>query len=119
MPEMPFAAKFSTLLKISISNHSLYHDKRNLRGYGRKPLYLYAHFTDPYDQLKKMEADIMADMTVYVDSIVTEGSGDDKKQRQITEGILEYIQSKNMFFIKVSKSYLPMRRPARNRQSCL
>lgn len=58
----------------------------------------YAHFTDPYDQLKKMEADIIADMTIYVDSIVTEGLRDDKKQRQITKGILEYIQSKKRVF---------------------
>ena len=54
----------------------------------------YAHFTDPYDQLKKLESDIMVDMTIYVDNIVTEGLHDDKKQRQIIKGILEYIQSK-------------------------
>lgn len=58
----------------------------------------YAHFTDPYDQLKKMETDIMADMTVYVDGIVTEGLQSGKKQRQITKGILEYIQSKKRVF---------------------
>ena len=32
----------------------------------------YAHFTDPYDQLKKLEVDIMTDMTIYVDSILTD-----------------------------------------------
>lgn len=58
----------------------------------------YAHFTDPYDQLKKLEADIMVDMTIYVDSIVTDGLHDDKKQRQIIKGILEYIQSKKVVF---------------------
>ncbi len=58
----------------------------------------YAHFTDPYDQLKKLEADIMVDMTIYVDSIVTEGLHDKKKQQQILKGILEYIQSKKYVF---------------------
>ena len=58
----------------------------------------YAHFTDPYDQLKKLEADIMVDMTIYVDSIVTEGLHDDKKQQQIIKGILEYIQAKKFVF---------------------
>ena len=58
----------------------------------------YAHFTDPYDQLKKLESDIMIDMTIYVDNIVTEGLHDDKKQRQIIRGILEYIQSKKYVF---------------------
>ncbi|MCM1262856.1 MAG: TetR/AcrR family transcriptional regulator C-terminal domain-containing protein [Butyrivibrio sp.] len=58
----------------------------------------YAHFTDPYDQLKKLESDIMVDMTIYVDNIVTDGLHDDKKQRQIIKGILEYIQSKKYVF---------------------
>lgn len=57
----------------------------------------YAHFTDPYDQLKKLEADIMVDMTIYVDSIVTDGLKDEKKQ-QVIKGILEYIQSKKYIF---------------------
>ncbi len=65
----------------------------------------YAHFTDPYDQLKKLEADIMVDMTIYVDSIVTEGLRDDKKQYQIIRGILEYIQSKrHVFQVLLGKS---------------
>ncbi len=58
----------------------------------------YMHFTDPYDQLKKLEADIMVDMTIYVDGIVTEGLHDDKKQRKIIKGVLEYIQSKKYVF---------------------
>ena len=40
----------------------------------------------------------MIDMTIYVDNIVTEGLHDDKKQRQIIKGILEYIQSKKYVF---------------------
>lgn len=58
----------------------------------------YAHFTDPYDQLKKLEADIIVDMTIYVDSIVTEGLHDAVKQQQIIKNILEYIQSKKYVF---------------------
>lgn len=65
----------------------------------------YAHFTDPYDQLKKLETDIMVDMTIYVDNIVTEGLHDDKKQRQIIKGVLEYIQSKkHVFQVLLGKS---------------
>lgn len=64
----------------------------------------YAHFTDPYDQLKKLESDIMVDMTIYVDSIVTEGLHDDKKQRQIIKGVLEYTQSKKHVFQVLLKS---------------
>lgn len=58
----------------------------------------YAHFTDPYDQLRKLEADIMVDMTIFVDSIVTDGLHDDRKQKQIIKGILKYIQSKKHVF---------------------
>lgn len=58
----------------------------------------YAHFTDPYDQLKKLEADIMVDMTIFVDSIITEGLHSGKKQRQTIKGILEYIQTKKHVF---------------------
>lgn len=58
----------------------------------------YAHFTDPYDQLKKLEADIIVDMTIYVDSIVTEGLHDTVKQQQIIKNILEYIRSKKYVF---------------------
>lgn len=58
----------------------------------------YAHFTDPYDQLQKLEADIMVDMTIYVDSIATDGLHDDKKQQQIIKSILGYIQSKKHVF---------------------
>lgn len=58
----------------------------------------YSYFTDPYDQLKELESDIMIDMTIYVDNIVTEGLHDNKKQRQIIKGILEYIQSKKHVF---------------------
>lgn len=65
----------------------------------------YAHFTDPYDQLKKLEADIMVDMAIYVDGIVTDGLRDDKKQYQIIRGILEYIQSKrHVFQVLLGKS---------------
>ncbi|MCM1561777.1 MAG: TetR family transcriptional regulator C-terminal domain-containing protein, partial [Butyrivibrio sp.] len=58
----------------------------------------YSHFTDPYDQMKKLESDIMVDMTIYVDNIVTEGLHDDKKQKEIIKRILEYIQSKKYVF---------------------
>ena len=58
----------------------------------------YAHFTDPYDQLKKLETEIMVDMSAYVDGIVTEGLHSTHKQKQLITGVLEYIQSKKHIF---------------------
>lgn len=58
----------------------------------------YAHFSDPYDQLKKLETEIMADMAIFVDNIVTEGLHSEKKQRETIKGILEYIQDKKHIF---------------------
>lgn len=58
----------------------------------------YMHFTDPYDQLKKLEADIMVDMAIYVDGIVADGSQSGQEQRKIIKSVLEYIQSKKYVF---------------------
>lgn len=58
----------------------------------------YMYYTDPYDQLKKMEAELLVDMTIYVDNIVTKGAHNDKKQYQLIKGILDYIQSKKQIF---------------------
>lgn len=58
----------------------------------------YVHYTDPYDQLKKLEADIMVNMAIYVDGVTTEGLHDDKKQLEIMKGVLEYIKSKQHIF---------------------
>lgn len=58
----------------------------------------YAHYADPYDQLKKLETEILIEMSIFVDSILTEGMQNEKKQRQTIKGILEYIQSKKHIF---------------------
>lgn len=58
----------------------------------------YVYFTDPYDQLKKLEADIMVDMAIYVDGITSEGLHNTKKQKQLMNGILEYIAKKKHIF---------------------
>ncbi|MCM1296971.1 MAG: TetR family transcriptional regulator C-terminal domain-containing protein [Muribaculaceae bacterium] len=58
----------------------------------------YVHFTDPYDQLKKLEMDIMIDMAVYVDSITTGNTHDTKRQKQTLKNILEYILKKKHIF---------------------
>lgn len=64
----------------------------------------YVHFTDPYDQLKKMEADIMVNMAIYVDSITVNDLDNEKKQFEIIKSILEYIKSKqHIFQILLSK----------------
>lgn len=65
----------------------------------------YAHFTDPYDQLKKLEADIMTDMSAFVDSLLEGETRSEKNQRQKVRAILEYIQSRrNVFQVLLGKS---------------
>lgn len=64
----------------------------------------YVYFTDPYDQLRKLETDIMVDMAVYVDSITLENVHDMKKQKQELKNILDYIlQKKHIFQVLLTK----------------
>lgn len=58
----------------------------------------YVHFTDPYDQLRKLETDIMVDMAVYVDNITSDNVHDAKKQKQVLKNILDYILKKKHIF---------------------
>ncbi|MCR5144950.1 MAG: TetR family transcriptional regulator C-terminal domain-containing protein [Lachnospiraceae bacterium] len=58
----------------------------------------YAYYADPYDQINKMEDEIMMDMSVYVDSIELNGQSSKKKHIQVTKTILSYIQSKKEIF---------------------
>ncbi|MCM1065619.1 MAG: TetR family transcriptional regulator C-terminal domain-containing protein [Eubacterium sp.] len=58
----------------------------------------YVYFTDPYDQLKKLETEIMVDMAIYVDNIMTEGLHNTKKQKRLMKGILDYIEKKKHVF---------------------
>lgn len=64
----------------------------------------YVYFTDPFDQLRKLEAEIMVDMAVYVDDITFENARDVNKQKQTLENILNYIlQKKHIFQILLTK----------------
>lgn len=58
----------------------------------------YTHFTDPYDQLKKLEAELMVDMSIYVESLLLEDAHDEQKQYQAFKSILAYILSKKHIF---------------------
>lgn len=58
----------------------------------------YAHYTDPYDQLRKIEAEIMIDMEVYVDRNESKNEKTIVYQVQTLKAILEYIQSKKHVF---------------------
>lgn len=50
----------------------------------------YAHFTDIYDQLKQLEAELLNGMIANVDDIVKEGVYDTKNKHTIIKNILEY-----------------------------
>lgn len=58
----------------------------------------YTHFTDPYDQLKTLEAELMVDMSIYVESLLSENAQTEKKQYQAFKSILDYILSKKHTF---------------------
>jgi len=58
----------------------------------------YTYYMDPYDQLRKIEADIMTDMSVYVDRIEIADEEVSMNQLQTLKAILEYIQSKKYVF---------------------
>lgn len=65
----------------------------------------YVHFTDPYDQLKKLETEIMVDMAIYVDTLTEDIKQDEKRQFQIIKGVLDYIFSKkHVFQVLLSKN---------------
>lgn len=58
----------------------------------------YAHFTDPYDQLKTLEANIVVDMSIYVESLMSEDVHDEQRQYWAFKSILDYILSKKHIF---------------------
>lgn len=58
----------------------------------------YTHFSDPYEQLKKLESEILHDMSVYVDELILPSSKDKQHRKQILLRILEYIESKKYTF---------------------
>lgn len=58
----------------------------------------YAYYTDPYDQLRKLEADILVDMSIYIDGITSVDSQDSQHFYQSIKGFLDYISSKKHTF---------------------
>ena len=58
----------------------------------------YAYYTDPYDQLRKLEAELMVDMSIYVNGIMREDPKDGQRFYQNLKGMLDYIYSKKHIF---------------------
>lgn len=58
----------------------------------------YAHFQDPYDQLKKLEASVLADMVEYASDIAGRDFHDAEWRIVFIKGILEYIKLKKSVF---------------------
>lgn len=66
----------------------------------------YVYFTDPFDQLRKLEIEIIMDMAVYIDNITPKNLHNMTKQKQTLKNILEYIlQKKRVFQILLPRSY--------------
>ncbi len=58
----------------------------------------YTYYTDPYDQLRKLEDEMIFDMHDYVDSIGVGKSETVGHQKQVVRSILEYIHSRKQLF---------------------
>jgi len=58
----------------------------------------YSYYSDPYDQLRKIEEEILEDMNVYIDSIEIKIDDILSHQTGILKSILQYIQSKKETF---------------------
>jgi len=58
----------------------------------------YAYYTDPYDQLRKLEAELLIDMSAYIDGITSDDLQDSQRFYQSIKGFLDYIKSKKHSF---------------------
>ena len=58
----------------------------------------YAYYTDPYDQLRKLEAELMVNMSIYVNGIMQEDPKDGQRFYQNLKGMLDYIYSRKHIF---------------------
>lgn len=58
----------------------------------------YAHFIDPYDQLKQLEKKIIFDMTVWVDNILSHIDKDESSTYKFWKSILEYYEKNKQIF---------------------
>ncbi len=65
----------------------------------------YTYYTDPYDQLRKLEAELMVDMAIYIDGIIHENPQNSHFFYQNLKGMLDYINSKkHIFQVLLSKN---------------
>ncbi len=58
----------------------------------------YAYYNDPFDQLRKLEADLMMDMAIYLDGILHEDPKNSQHFSRKFKGMLDYIYSKKQVF---------------------
>ncbi len=58
----------------------------------------YKHYSDPYDQLEKIENELIGEMSKYVDALIDEGIYGDRRQHRTIKRILEYMQMKKSVF---------------------
>lgn len=58
----------------------------------------YTYYTDPYDQLRKLEAELMVNMAIYINGIMHENPKDSHHFHQNLKGMLDYIYSKKHIF---------------------
>lgn len=64
----------------------------------------YVYYSDPYDQLRKLEQELMDDQTSLVDSFLREyPTGDDGFQKTITKLLLYYREKKKMLQILLGR----------------
>ena len=58
----------------------------------------YMYYTDPYDQLRKLEAELMGDLQDFIAGILGENQTDSGQLLFVLKGVLEYIHSKQRMF---------------------
>jgi len=58
----------------------------------------YIYYTDPHDQMHKLQSELLADMAIYIDNIVCRQPEDSHHFYQTIKAFLDYIQSKKHVF---------------------
>jgi len=58
----------------------------------------YTYYTDPYDQLRKLEAELMKDLSDFIEGILGENRTDIGQLFLALKGVLEYVHSKQCMF---------------------
>lgn len=65
----------------------------------------YAHYSDPYDQLNQLKAELLGELTEYIVQMDTEDIPKEESQYTVLKSVLDYIDTKkNIFRILLGKS---------------